>query len=181
VDAALGSLGRLATPLVPTLASLRGTADVLPGALAAIRGATPAASSLLSAAATFARVSGPGLHLAARVMAQLGATATSLTPLIAQAGPIVSAVNSRRDGIGQLGERFSGVLSTNDANGPILRGLGSFEPFNPANFGFPGATGASRVALAAQAASALTLTCLHGGLAACLVRYLVPGLPGSVR
>ena len=85
------------------------------------------------------------------------------------------------DGIGQLGERFSGVLSTDDANGPVLRGLGTFEPFNPADFGAPGATGARKAALASQAATALTLSCTRGSLVACLARYLVPGLPGSVR
>ena len=71
------------------------------------------------------------------------------------------------------------MLSTNDANGPILRGLGTFEPFNPADFGF--SSSSSRATAAAQAAKALSLSCLHGELVACLVRYLVPGLPGSVR
>jgi hypothetical protein len=114
-------------------------------------------------------------------MAGLEPTATALTSAISRVEPIVAAVNDRRQGIKQLGERFSGVLSTNDANGPILRGLGSFEPFNPADFGFASAGAAARAGAADRAARALTLTCLHGQLVACLVRYLVPGLPGSVR
>jgi hypothetical protein len=100
---------------------------------------------------------------------------------VARAKPIVDAVNERKEGVGLLGERFSGVLSTNDANGPILRGLGTFEPFNPADVGFPGATGAQRAALAAKAVTALTNECLTDNQLACLVRYLVPGLPGAVR
>jgi len=115
------------------------------------------------------------------VFKPLAGTARALTPAIADVAPIVDAVNTDRSGIGVLGARFSGVLSTNDANGPILRGLGTFEAFNPADFGVPNATPAQTVALAAQAVHALTLTCLDGGLVACLVRYLVPGLPGAVR
>jgi hypothetical protein len=107
--------------------------------------------------------------------------ARELTPALQRVEPIVSAINDRRQGIGQLGERFSGVLSTDDTNGPVLRGLGSFESFNPADFGYPGASGAKQTALETQATQALTLTCLHGNPVACLVRYLVPGLPGSVR
>lgn len=57
-------------------------------------------------------------------------------------GTIVDAVDANKEGIGILGDRFSGVLSTNDANGPILRGLGLLEPFNPEDLGFgPAASG----------------------------------------
>jgi virulence factor Mce-like protein len=178
---ALARVRELAAPLAPTLTTLASTADALPRALSSLRAVAPAANGLLTAARAFAANGGTGLHAAAGVLGTLGPTATALTPAIARVQPIVAAINSRRAGIGQLGERFSGVLSTNDANGPILRGLGAFDAFNPADFGFPNATGAQKAKLAAQAAQALTLTCLHGGLLACLVRYLVPGLPGSVR
>jgi hypothetical protein len=178
---ALARVRTLATPLTPALRALEASANALPTSLRSIRGAAPAARTLLAAAGSFSRDGAAGVHAAAGVLSLLAPTASALTPAIARIEPIVAAVNSRRTGIGQLGERFSGVLSTNDANGPILRGLGTFEPFNPADFGAPGASGAKRVALAAQAAQALTLTCLHGGLVGCLVRYLVPGLPGAVR
>jgi phospholipid/cholesterol/gamma-HCH transport system substrate-binding protein len=181
LDRALTGIRGLAAPLVPTLTGLRSTANALPAALRSVRDAVPAASSLLAAADAFARHAGPGLSAATGVLGALEPTASSLTPEIARVEPIVSAVNARRQGIGLLGERFSGVLSTNDANGPILRGLGTFEPFNAADFGFPSANGQARSTLAARAAKALTLTCLHGQLVACLIRYLVPGLPGSVR
>jgi virulence factor Mce-like protein len=180
LDGALSGVRTLAAPLVPTLGTLRASARALPAALASVRGVVPAVRGLLSAAGTFSRVAAPGLRDAAQVLSALGPTARALTPAIADIEPIVSAVNDNRQGIGLLGERFSGVLSTNDANGPILRGLGSFEAFNPANFGFSNATGAHKVQAATEAVQALTLTCLRGGLVACLVRYLVPGLPGAV-
>jgi virulence factor Mce-like protein len=181
LDAALTGVRTLATPLVPALSELRTTAGALPDALAGVRAVAPAVGRLLTAAGTFAREDGAPLRNAASAFGGLADTARLLTPAIAKVEPIVSSVNTDRDGIALLGERFSGVLSTDDANGPILRGLGSFESFNPADFGEPDATGASETALAAQAATALVDTCLHGGLVACLVRYLVPGLPGAVR
>jgi phospholipid/cholesterol/gamma-HCH transport system substrate-binding protein len=181
LNLALERMPALAAPLAPTLSALSSTAAALPATLTAIRHLAPAAGTLLSAAAALARDGSPGIRAAASVLGTLAPTATALTPAIARIEPIVSAVNARRSGIAQLGEGFSGVLSTNDANGPILRGLGTFEPFNPADFGYPGATGAQKAALAAKAARALTLTCLHDNAVACLVRYLVPGLPGSVR
>jgi phospholipid/cholesterol/gamma-HCH transport system substrate-binding protein len=181
LDRALGRTVTLAKPLAPTLSALSSTAAALPAALVAIRRVAPTAGTLLATAAGLARDGSPGIGAAASVLGALAPTAAALTPVIARTEPIVSAVDARRSGIAQLGESFSGVLSTNDANGPILRGLGTFEPFNPADFGYPNATGAQKAALAAKAAKALTLTCLRQNLVACLVRYLVPGLPGSVR
>lgn len=181
LQSALSGVRTLATPLVPALSTLRSTARALPAALAGVRSVAPAASRLLAAAGEFARDDGGPLRSAASAFGGLAGTARLLTPAIAKVQPIVSAVNTDRNGIALLGERFSGVLSTDDANGPILRGLGTFEAFNPADFGEPGATGASKAAVAAQAATALVDTCLRGGLVACLVRYLVPGLPGAVR
>jgi phospholipid/cholesterol/gamma-HCH transport system substrate-binding protein len=179
LDTALTGVRTLATPLVPALAVLRSTATALPDALAGVRSVAPAAAKLLNAAGGFARASAGPLRDAASAFGGLGATARLLTPAIKDVEPIVSAVNRDRDGIALLGERFSGVLSTDDANGPILRGLGSFEPFNPADFGEPGASGASKAKLEAQAVTALVDTCMRGGLVACLARYLVPGLPGA--
>jgi virulence factor Mce-like protein len=180
LNGALAGVRTLAAPLVPLLRELGPTARALPRALASVREVVPAASRLLSTASRFTSDGGSaGLHVAATMLNGLGPTARALTPAIADLEPIVSAVNDNRQGIALLGERFSGVLSTNDANGPILRGLGTFESFNPADFGAPSATGAQKAALASQAVQALTLTCLRGGLVACLVRYLVPGLPGA--
>jgi phospholipid/cholesterol/gamma-HCH transport system substrate-binding protein len=181
LNGALQSVRALATPLVPTVAGLTPTATALPSALSAVRALAPSAGELLSTADAFARTGAAPLRTAASALGELGGVASALTPAISRLEPIVAAVNAHRQGIGQLGERFSGVLSTDDANGPILRGLGTFEPFNPADFGYPSATGAQKATLAAQAVRALTLTCLHGQPVACLVRYLVPGLPGSVR
>jgi phospholipid/cholesterol/gamma-HCH transport system substrate-binding protein len=182
LDHAVTGVRTLARPLVPTLRGLLTPAESLPAALASVRQLVPRASALVRTAGTFAAQAGPGLSAVTSVLSSLGPTASALTPAIARMQPIVGSVNQRRQGIKLLGERFSGVLSTNDANGPILRGLGSFEPFNPADFGFSSSSSAAaRHGAAAQAARALTLTCLHGQLVACLVRYLIPGLPGGVR
>jgi hypothetical protein len=181
VRGALQGVTTLARPLIPALHELQPVAASLPGALSATRSAVAPVSRLLQAADWFATRGAGGIATTSKLLSILGPTARALQPVISGVQPIVSAVDSHREGIGQLGERFSGVLSTNDANGPILRGLGDFEPFNPADFGFPSASPAKRAALAAQAASALTLSCLHGQPVSCLVRYLVPGLPGSVR
>ena len=178
---ALAQTRSLAVPLVPALQRLGVTARALPATLTSVRSLVPAARALISASGRFASAGARALPAAASALAELAPTAAALTPAIARVEPIVAAVNTRRSGIGLLGERFSGVLSTDDANGPILRGLGTFEPFNPADFGEPGASPAERTRLAAQAAQALTLTCRQGQLVACLVRYLIPGLPGSVR
>lgn len=181
LDDALARVRTLAAPLVPALSRLGSSATQLPRALSAVRRAVPAGSTLLAAASALARDGSGGAQAAAAAFAPLAATAHALTPAIARVQPIVAAVNADRSGIGQLGERFSGVMSTSDANGPIVRGLGTFEAFNPADFGLPDATPAATATLAAQVVHALTLTCLDGGLASCLVRYLVPGLPGAVR
>jgi phospholipid/cholesterol/gamma-HCH transport system substrate-binding protein len=181
VRGALHGVSSLAQPLLPVLRGLAPVASALPAAMASARATVGPVAGLLSAAGTLATRGGTGVADATRVLGQLAPTAKALKPVISEVQPIVSAVNARRDGIGLLGERFSGVLSTNDANGPILRGLGTFESFNPADFGYPSASPAQRTALAAQAVKALTLLCLHGQPVSCLVRYLVPGLPGAVR
>jgi phospholipid/cholesterol/gamma-HCH transport system substrate-binding protein len=181
VRGALNGVRSLAAPLAPALRRFQPVAAALPGMLAAARRATPPLAGLLNSAQAFVSRGSPGLAAADSLLSTLAPTASALVPVIARVQPIVSAVNARRAGIAQLGERFSGVLSTNDANGPILRGLGTFEPFNPADFGYPSPSAAKRAALAGQAATALTLACVHGQPVACLVRYLVPGLPGSVR
>jgi hypothetical protein len=178
---ALNSIARLAIPLAPTLSSLRTTASALPQTLSAARRLTSPATRLLDAAQALAtRGAGP-LRSAATLFGELRSMTVALSPAFAELEPIVTAIDQRKAGIGQLGERFSGVMSTSDANGVVVRGLGTFEPFNPANFGYPNASTAQRAKLAAQAVRALTLTCRDGRLVACLVRYLIPGLPGAVR
>jgi hypothetical protein len=108
---------------------------------------------------------------------QLGPAATGLRSPAQKLFPSLQAIDRNKNGIGEVGDRFSGVFSTNDSNGPILRGLGFFEPINPADLGF--SSGDQQTAKA-DAAKALTQACLGSNALACLVRYLVPGLPGTV-
>jgi len=181
LDRALSRARALATPLRPALDGLEPAAKVLPGALTSARASAPLLTSLAGDVSALERDGEPAARDLGQVAPLLAPTASALRQPVADVGPIVQAVDANREGIGQLGERFSGVLSTNDANGPILRGLGTFEPFNPADLGEPGATPAQRTLLAAKAVKALTNECLYDNPLACLTRYLVPGLPGSVR
>src|SRR4051812_32372879 len=180
LDSALARVRALSAPLVPALDRLGPAARALPATLASVRRASPALRGLLTDAVALERDGSAPAGLLAGLAPQLAPTARLLRGPTAKVEPIVRAVNDRRDGIGLLGERFSGVLSTSDANGVILRGLGSFEPFDPANLGVPGASGAEKAALAAKAVTALEGACKVNELA-CLARFLVPGLPGSVR
>ena len=181
LDGALRSVRALSAPLTPALERLRPAARALPRALAGTARQVPSLRALVASVGALARDGGPGLRSARTAVRTLGPTAAALTPAARDLTPVIAAVNAQRDGIGLLGERFGGVLSTNDANGTVLRGLGFFEPFNPEDVGEPGASGPRRTQLAAQAVAALTRVCVRDNPVACLVRYLVPGLPGAVR
>lgn len=177
LDGALAETQRLATPLRPALQRLRPTARALPAALQQLQDVVPAATKLVDAAGALGTDGAAPTRRLRRAAEALRPAATRLTPGVAQLEPIVRSIDARKTGVATLGERFSGVLSTNDANGPVLRGLGFFEPFDPANFGFPGATGAKRAKVAVDAAAALTQVCLKENPLACLIRFQVPGLP----
>jgi phospholipid/cholesterol/gamma-HCH transport system substrate-binding protein len=181
VRAALAGTRDLAGPLEPALTRLRRVATRLPGALDALRAAAPAGDRLVTELDRTARTTGPAVRSARQALETAAPTARALEPSAARLRPILGAIDAHKDGIGLLGDRFSGILSTSDANGPILRGLGFFEDFNPANFGAAGATGAARLRVAAGVVRALTHTCLRDNELACVARYLVPGLPGGVR
>lgn len=178
---ALAATRGLADPLTPALADLRPTARALPAALDGLRAAAGDGRALVAALDTLRRDGTAGLTAARGAARALPALTRDLPASVRGGGEFLAAVDANRDGIGLLGERFSGVLSTSDANGVILRGLGFFEPFDPANFGEPGATGARLATLREQAVAALVRTCREDNALACLARYLVPGLPGSVR
>jgi phospholipid/cholesterol/gamma-HCH transport system substrate-binding protein len=181
VNGALDAVNALSRPLVPALEQLRPVAERLPGALDATRDLLPHASQLVDDLDDLsARGAAPVSHLRS-LLEDLGPTSDAIKGSVSDLDPIVAAVDKNKDGIGLLGDRFSGVFSTNDANGPILRGLGFFEPFNPEDLGFSsGASGAELQRAKLDSVAALTKVCLKENPVACLVRYLVPGLPGFV-
>lgn len=189
LPATLASLGSaftavdaLAPSLDPALVRLRPFARRLPAALAALRAFTPTGLGLTRDLTTLATRGGRPARDLRGALETLGPAARSLHEPVAQLLPTLRAIDKNKTGIGQLGDNFSGVFSTNDANGPILRGLGFFEPFDPRNFGFPGGTSGRGLELAKRdAATALTRVCLRVNPVACLVRYLVPGLPGALK
>ncbi|MEA2125110.1 MAG: phospholipid/cholesterol/gamma-HCH transport system substrate-binding protein [Solirubrobacteraceae bacterium] len=178
---ALAATRDLATPLEPALTRLRPAARALPATLDALRATVPDGRTLIGTLDGLTRDGAAGLAAARGVARSLPRLTGSLTSAARDGETFVRAIDANRDGIGLLGERFSGVLSTSDANGIVLRGLGFFEPFNPEDFGEAGASGARLATLKTQAVTALVRTCRRDNALACLARYLVPGLPGSVR
>ncbi|MEA2249570.1 MAG: hypothetical protein QOH46_4099, partial [Solirubrobacteraceae bacterium] len=178
---ALGATRDLGTPLTPALARLRPAARALPATLDALRQTVPDGRALVATLDGLRRDGATGLRAARSAARSLPGLTGSLTRAARDGETFIRAIDANRDGIGKLGERFSGVLSTSDANGVVLRGLGFFEPFNPEDFGEGGASGARLARLEAQAVTALVRTCRRDNELACLARYLVPGLPGAVR
>ncbi|HET9720876.1 MAG TPA: MlaD family protein [Solirubrobacteraceae bacterium] len=177
LQGAMSAVRRLSGPLEPALTGLMPFARALPGALAALRTFDPHGLQLVGDLGDLIkRGSTPAADLQ-RVFAALGPAAQRLRPTISDLHPVLQDINVHKDGIGQLGDNFSGVFSTNDANGPILRGLGFFERFNPADVGF---SSSAATTAAADSVRALTRVCLHTNPLACIVRYLIPGLPGAV-
>ncbi len=178
---AMGAINHLAPALDPALERLRPFARELPGALVALRAFVPAGSRLVSDLDLLATRGARPVHDLRATLTNLGPAARELLTPTADLEPILRDINTDKSGIGRLGDNFSGVFSTSDVNGPILRGLGFFEPLNPADVGFPAhASGATLLRAQTESVLALTRVCLHVNALACLVRYLVPGLPGSV-
>ncbi len=170
----------LADPLVPALDGLRPSARRLPAALASLRDLAAPARGLLADLGPVARDGRAPARGLREALNALAPAARGLTPSVTRLTPVLKDIDDNKTGIGLLGARFSGVFSTSDANGQILRGLGFFEAFDPAGFGEAGASGARLRTLKLDAVRALTKACVTNTVA-CLVRYLVPGLPGAVR
>ena len=177
---ALADVRSLAQPLQPALEELRPTAKQLPDTLRSLRDFVPSGQGLVDDLGRLVRDGDKSTAALRGVLKELGPTSEALREPVAGLQPILAAIDKNKSGIGLLGERFSGVFSTNDANGVILRGLGFFEKPNPANLGVPGATGAELRSLQRKSVRALLKACKDNALA-CIARYLIPGLPGAAR
>lgn len=174
---ALNSVDALSKPLEPALTELRPFARRMPGALQRLRRFLPSGSRLLDDFDTLTAQGNDPIKDVAGSLRELGPAATGLRSPTEKLLPSLQAIDRNKNGIGEVGDNFSGVFSTNDVNGPILRGLGFFEPINPEDLGFSAGDGADAKDAAAKA---LTQSCLGVNPLACLVRYLVPGLPGTI-
>ncbi|WP_320670203.1 MlaD family protein [Patulibacter defluvii] len=178
---AVAAVDELGDDLDPALTALRPLARALPATLRDVRGALPDLSRLLAELDGTATATGPALRAARQTTTTLATAVPLLEHPVGRLDPIVRAIDRNRDGIGLLGERFSGIFSTADVNGTLLRGLGFFEPFNPANFGFPIETkGTARRDAERQVVTASLRACRTNALA-CLVPFLVPGLADDAR
>lgn len=175
----LDSVQRLAGPLVPALSRLRPGARRMPAALRSLRRFVPTGRGLLSDLRTLGRRgSEPAANLD-RLLGRLGPAAQGLQGPVDDLTPLVDTLDHYKSGMAPLGDTFSGVFSTNDANGPRLRAYGFFEPVDPRDLGF-GTSPSQRAAASTAAVRMLTQVCLKENPVACLARYLVPGLPGVV-
>ncbi len=177
---ALADVRALAQPLQPALEELRPAAKQLPKTLRSLRDFVPSGQGLVDDLGRLVSDGGESTAVLRGVLRELGPTSEALREPVAGLHPILAAIDKNKNGIGLLGERFSGVFSTNDANGIILRGLGFFEKPDPANLGVPGATGAELRSLQRKSVRALLKACKDNAIA-CLARYLIPGLPGATR
>ena len=180
LGAALADVRSLAQPLQPALENLRPVARQLPETLRSLRDFVPSGQGLVDDLGRLVKDGRAPARALRGALEQLGPGSEALREPVAGLHPIVADINRNKNGIGLLGERFSGVFSTNDANGPILRGLGFFEKPDPANLGVPGATGAELRTLQRKSVRALLKACKDNPLA-CIARYLIPGLPGAAR
>ena len=177
---ALADVRALAQPLQPALEELRPAAKQLPKTLRSLREFVPSGQGLIDDLGRLVSDGGESTAALRGVLKELGPTSEALREPVAGLHPILAAIDKNKNGIGLLGENFSGIFSTNDANGIILRGLGFFEKPDPANLGVPGATGAELRSLQRKSVRALLKACKDNAIA-CLARYLIPGLPGAAR
>ncbi len=177
---ALADVRTLAQPLQPALEGLRPTAKQLPETLRSLRDFVPSGQGLVDDLGKLVSDGREPVAALRGALEQLGPSSEALREPVAGLRPILADIDRNKTGIGLLGERFSGIFSTNDANGPILRGLGFFEKLNPANLGAPGASGAQLRTLQRKSVRALLKACKDNPLA-CIARYLIPGLPGAAR
>jgi phospholipid/cholesterol/gamma-HCH transport system substrate-binding protein len=178
---ALASVGTLGDHLDPALRELQPLTRELPGTLRTTRAALPRIDGLVAEAGTTARSSaGAANDLDATVRAA-GTAVPRLRPTAVRGGNVIRDIDRNKDGIGLLGERFSGIFSTADQNGTLLRGLGFFEPFNPANFGFGSNTTPAERAKAATAVVTATMRACRTNAFACLLPFSVPGLQTATQ
>jgi phospholipid/cholesterol/gamma-HCH transport system substrate-binding protein len=179
VRGALGSVTTLGDHLDPALTALTPLTEELPDTLRTAREQLPDADRLLAEAGTTARTStAPANALADTTRAAQTAIPALRSPL-RRGGSFIASVNKNKDGIGLLGERFSGIFSTADTNGTLLRGLGFFEPFDPKNFGFGGSP--TDRAKAATLVVRATVEACRTNAFACLLPFTVPGLQNATK
>lgn len=138
LDGALREVRALSVPLDPALERLRPFARELPGGLAALDDFVPTARALVGDLGPLAREGRAPVRALRGALETLGSSAGDLAPATRDLRGALAAIDEQKAGIKTLGENFSGVFSTNDANGPLLRGLGYFEAFRCENFGFSG-------------------------------------------
>jgi len=174
---------RLSEPLVPALERLGAASEPLPATLRDARDLLPDARDLLDRVDALTRDGQDSVRLLAGVSRKLEPTAGLAERPVRRLQPLVALLDSKKQGIRQTTELFSGVVSTDDENGVRVRTVVLPEPVNPENLGLGAdsartAEGEANSPLERKLARALEAHCSEELLAACLLRLRVPGLPG---
>lgn len=195
VEAAQRTLRRvraLAGPLNEAMAGTLPALDELPEGLRELRALTPQAHTLMDDVEALEKSGRTQLPAIREFTSRLGTAAVEGRPSVEAAAKTVKTLAEYGDGVAQLGDLVSGVVSTSDINGVMARSIiSAVEPVKPENFGFdqlPAGTSSPR---ARRASSAAQREELEEGLAklldarcvkdrvACILRTVTPGLPGN--
>lgn len=183
----------LAQPLNEAMDGTLPALEQLPGGLRELRRLTPEARRLMADVEALEKTGRKQLPAIRKFTSQLGSAAVEGRPSVEAAARTVDTLAQYGDGVAQLGDLVSGVVSTNDINGVMARAIiTAVEPAKPENFGFDrvpeGASPAQarrlrarqREQLADGLAKLLEARCAEDRTA-CVLRGVTPGLPGNEK
>lgn len=183
---ALAAVRALANPAVPALQALTPAGAPLAQSLAKLRGELPQVKGLIGQFRGLEAKGKEPLDLLLKGTKGLRGRIDSLKPVARDLVSLAKLLDRYKKGGAQLADTFSGAFSTQDRGGPLgqVDVLGS-EPLNPEDFGLgPPKSGAAgvqqRQALHTDVAIALERLCRQNNLAACVLRFSVPGLPKAL-
>lgn len=177
---ALRETTSLAGPLGEAADELRPVAGELAPALRQGRELLPTVDDLLADVDSLVERGMDPVESLDIVSRRLEPAIAEATPDLREIKPLLDTLIKFGPGVEQFSDLASGLLSTNNVNGPTARVLNvAVEPPRPENLGFGGAARGSRSKLERKLALALDLTCAKVNPLACLTRFQTPGLPGS--
>lgn len=180
---ALAAVRALATQAVPALEKLTPAGAPLASSLAKLRGELPQVKRLVGQFRSLEAKGREPLNLLLNGTQGLQGRIDSLKPVARDLVNLAKLLDRYKKGGAQLADTLSGAFSTQDTGGPLgqVDVLG-VEPLNPEDFGLgapkTGAAGVTqRQTLHTDLAIALERLCGDNSVAACVLRFSVPGLP----
>ncbi len=180
-DRSLDASADLAEILVPALDRIVPAAGGLGEASAQLRSLLPRVSELVEQFDGLTRRGAEPSQLLLKGTQGLTGKVERLIPTAADLVRLARVMNEFRDGGAQLGDTLSGATSVNDTGGTYGQvDVLEFEDPKPENLGLPAVAARSRdgrpSVLDRKLAIALEQTCKRNEVA-CLLRFMVPGLP----